>query len=144
MTLHCLLNGMYGNNFNKKSLLFVHFFIIKYTKMKYLYLMTLLSLAGLPPFLLFFFKANYIITFIGNVSFYSLIIIFLIYFVNMLFYTQIYLYKNYVFDEIDFKNIQHITYDKKLIFKIVLVLFLMILGTLFVSDIYFLGTLILV
>jgi len=141
MTLHCLLNGIYGNNFNKKSLLFVHFFMIKYTKIKYLYLFTILSLAGLPPFLLFFFKANYIITFIGSVSFYSFMIIFLIYFINMLFYTQVYLYKNYVFDDINFKGVKNITYSKNLIFNIIVILFIMLLGTIFVSDLYFLGTL---
>jgi len=88
MTLHCLLNGIYGNNFNKKSLLFVHFFMIKYTKIKYLYLFTILSLAGLPPFL-----------------------------------------------------VKNITYSKNLIFNIIVILFIMLLGTIFVSDLYFLGTL---
>lgn len=144
LSLHYILNKVISNDFSKKSLVYCHYFILKYSKIKYLYLGVLLSLAGLPPFLIFFIKANYILSFVGTISFYSIFFIFISYFINMLFYTQIYLYKNFTFDEINFLSSKTEAYNQKIIFKINLLLIITILGILFMPDLYFIGTLLLV
>lgn len=141
LTLHYILNRVAQGSFSKKSLIFSHLYIIKYSKIKNIYLCVLLSLAGLPPFLIFFIKANYIISFIGSISFYSNIIIFFCYFINMLFYTQLYLYKNYVFDDMDYMDMKVRVYDSKIIYKIVLLLIITALSIICVSDIYYISIL---
>jgi len=144
VSLYYLLSKITKNNFTKKSLVFAHFFILKYSKIKNIYLGILLSLAGLPPFLFFFIKSNYIVGFIGSISFASNMIIFICYYINMIFYTQIYLYKNYNFTDLDYMNTKTLPYDYKVVYKIVILLFFTALGFLFSADLYYIGNLLLI
>jgi hypothetical protein len=141
LSLHYILNKVISGDFSRKSLVFCHYFIIKYSKIKYLYLSVILSLAGLPPLLIFYIKANYILSFVGTISFYSVFFIFITYFMNMLFYTQLYLYKNYVFDDINFIKTTIQNYNQNIIFKINILLIITVLGIIFMPDLYFVFTL---
>lgn len=141
LSLHYILNRISRGDFSKRSLIFAHFYVIKYSKVRNLYLGVLLSLAGLPPFLLFFIKANYIISFIGALSLFSTVLIFLCYFVNMLYYTQMYLYKNYVFDDMEYMDLRTTGYDILIIYKITMLLIITGFGVVFAPDIFFVATL---
>jgi len=143
LSLHIILSRVIQNDFSTKSLVFAHYFIIKFSKLKSIYYALLLSLAGLPPFLLFFVKANYIISFIGSVNFYCSLIIFLCFFLNMLFYTQLYLQKNYIFDDTDFFNHRDEIkpHDYKIIKKIILLLVITMFGVVLAPDLFFITNL---
>jgi hypothetical protein len=141
LSLHYILNKIYRGDFNTRSLVFAHFYVIKYSKIKNLYLSVLVSLAGLPPFLLFFIKSNYIISFIASLSLLSNLIIFFSYFVNMLYYTQMFLYKNYIFDDVEYMNLRTEPYDMNIIYKILMLLLITGLGVIFAPDIFFVATL---
>lgn len=139
--LHFILNNYSNNNFSNKSLMFTHLFLIKYTKIKYLYLFLLISLAGLPPFLLFFIKTNYIISFIGTISFYMIFFIFLCYFVNMIYYTQLFIHRNSLFDDIDFVHMKRKKYNAVIVLNLIGLVVLMSFGAIFCCDIFFIGNL---
>lgn len=141
LSLHYILNRIYRGDFSGRSLLFAHFYVVKYSKVKNIYLGVLLSLAGLPPFLLFFIKSNYIISFIGALSLLSNIFIFLCYYINMLYYTQMYLYKNYTFDDMDYMDLRTEAYDINIIYKILMILITTSVGIVFAPDIFFVTTL---
>jgi|688.fasta_scaffold531811_1 hypothetical protein len=137
ISLHIILKRIIKDDFSDKSLVFAHYYIVKFCKLKYIYYLLLLSLAGLPPFLFFFLKSNFIINVMGSVSFYCNLFIFLCYFLNMLFYIQVYLQKNYNFDEIDFLNTQTEAYNYKTINRIICLIFISIFGVIFAPDLFF-------
>jgi hypothetical protein len=139
LSLYYILDKTMSNKNNNKSLVFWHMYLLKYSKVKNLYLSILLSLTGLPPFLVFFIKANYILSFIGTLSFYSSLFVVISYFINMLFYTQLYLYKNYVFDNLNFLNINPKQHNLSVIFKINLLLIVMLMGVVYTCELYYIG-----
>ena len=137
LSLHITLKRVISGDFSDRSLVFAHYYIIKFSKIKYIYYLLLISLAGLPPFLLFFVKSNFIINVMGSVSFYCNFFIFLSYFLNMLFYTQMYIQKNYTFDEMEFLNNKTEPYDFKTIYKINCLLIITVFGVIFAPDLFF-------
>lgn len=70
-------------------------FIQKYKTNKTIYLWLFFCLTGLPPFGLFFIKFNILFYILINTHISSVIIIFVFFFLNMLFYSQTFSYKNY-------------------------------------------------
>jgi formate hydrogenlyase subunit 3/multisubunit Na+/H+ antiporter MnhD subunit len=110
---------------------------MRFSKVKYIYVLLLISLSGLPPFLFFFLKSNFIISVIGSISFYCNVVIFLSFFINMLFYTQIFIQKNYIFDDIEFVDHKVEKYNYKIISKIVCLLIITIFGIIFAPDLFF-------
>ena len=137
LSLYYILDKTMSNKNNNKSLVFWHMYLLKYSKIKNMYLGILLCLTGLPPFLVFFIKANYILSFIATLSFYSSFFVFISYFTNMLFYTQLYLYKNYVFDNLNFLTINSKPHNLGVIFKINLLLIITLMGTIYIPDFYY-------
>jgi len=71
------------------------FFLNKYTKIKETFYFLIFILTGLPPFGLFFVKFNILTFLLYQTSFFSLIVIFFLYFLNMLYYSQIFNLKNF-------------------------------------------------
>lgn len=137
LSLHIILRRVIGGNFSDRSLVFAHYYIIKFCKMKYIYYLLLISLAGLPPFLLFFIKSNFIVNVMGSVNFYCTLFIFLCYFLNMLFYMQMFIQKNFNFDEIEFIYHKVESYNYKTIYRIICLLIITIFGIIFAPDLFF-------
>ena len=69
--------------------------IQKYKTSKTMYLWLFFSLTGLPPFGLFFIKFNILFHILVNTHFGSVLVSFFFFFLNMLFYSQIFSYKNH-------------------------------------------------
>lgn len=92
------LNYLLTNNIfltdNQNSISFLMIYILKFSKLKSIIYLLFLSLAGLPPFILFFIKFNYLINLLYKLNFFLLFLIFLIFFLNMLFYIQLFFHKN--------------------------------------------------
>lgn len=131
-------------------------FINRYTKVKELFLFFIFSLTGLPPVGLFFVKFN-ILTFIFyQTHIIIIIILFIMFFLNMLYYAQLFNIKNFK------KNIYHVfnnnvfvifkknrmsvvifenysTYN--IIFFLVMVCFISILTIFFFNDFYLIASL---
>lgn len=90
---YLLINHVFiSNSSNSVSYLFIY--ILKFNKLKTLIFLLFLSLAGLPPFIMFFIKFNYLINLLYKLNFFLIICIFLIFFLNMLFYIQLFFHKN--------------------------------------------------
>jgi len=137
LSLHIILKRIIRDDFSDRSLVFAHFYIIKFCKIKYIYYLLLISLSGLPPFLLFFIKSNFIINVMGSVNFYCTLFIFLCYFLNMLFYMQIFIQKNFNFDEIEFIDCKTEVYNYKVVYRIVCLLITTVFGVIFAPDLFF-------
>lgn len=137
LSLHIVLKNIIKDDFSTRSIVFAHYYIIRFSKLKNLYYMLLISLAGLPPFLLFFVKANYIISVIGSINFYCTLVIFLCFFLNMLFYTQLYLQKNYTFDDMEFLDRRPEPHNYKAIKRIIFLLIITVFGVIFAPDLFF-------
>lgn len=69
------------------------FYISKYSKLKVLFFIICLALAGLPPVFLFFIKLNYLLESISHLNI-ILILLITLFFLNMLFYIQIFINRN--------------------------------------------------
>jgi len=144
LSLHIILKRIIRDDFIDRSLVFAHFYIIKFCKLKYInnkyiliYKILLISLSGLPPFLLFFIISNFIINVMGSVNFYCTLFIFLCYFLNMLFYMQIFIQKNFNFDEIEFIDCKTEVYNYKVVYRIVCLLITTVFGVIFAPDLFF-------
>jgi formate hydrogenlyase subunit 3/multisubunit Na+/H+ antiporter MnhD subunit len=70
-------------------------FLQKYTTIKNIFLMLIFSLTGLPPVGLFFIKFNILTFILYQVNFFLIIILFILFFSNMLYYSQLFTTKNY-------------------------------------------------
>jgi len=90
---YLLINNIFLTN-AQNSITYLLIYILKFTKLKYLILLLFISLAGLPPFIMFFIKFNYLINLLYKLNFILILCIFLIFFFNMLFYIQIFFHKN--------------------------------------------------
>lgn len=141
LSLHIILRKVIVGEFSGRSIVFAHYYIIKFSKFKNLYYCLLLALAGLPPFLFFFIKSNFIIGVIGSVNFFCSFLIFLSFFFNMLFYTQLFIKKNYIFDEMEFLDHRTEPYNYKTINNIILVLVVTTFGIVLAPDLFFITNL---
>ncbi len=70
-------------------------FLQKYTTVRSIFFMLIFSLTGLPPVGLFFIKFNILAFILYQVNFFTIIILFILFFSNMLYYSQLFNIKNY-------------------------------------------------
>lgn len=97
-SLQYLIKSTFSNHISFNTIPHMAYYIINFSKLKYLYFGLILALTGLPPFLLFFVKFHYLIQVSNRIGFIGLIFVFLLLFLNMLFYIQLNLTKNVSFD----------------------------------------------
>lgn len=90
---YLLVNNVFLTD-TQNSLSFLMTYILKFNKLKSIIYLLFLSLAGLPPFILFFIKFNYLINLLYKLNFFLIFLIFIIFFLNMLFYIQLFFHKN--------------------------------------------------
>jgi hypothetical protein len=94
LSLYYLLHTTFQNLIYSASLQYIVFYIINYSKFKHLYYSIFLNLVGIPPFIFFFIKFNFLIYLLPKVAFYVFYLIFNILFLHMLFYIQTLYLKN--------------------------------------------------
>jgi formate hydrogenlyase subunit 3/multisubunit Na+/H+ antiporter MnhD subunit len=91
---------------------------MKYSKFKNIYVGLLLTLTGLPPFILFFVKFNYLLEIFYKLNFMMCAIVYIMFFLNMLFYIQSFLNKKTNSDKIFYKKqLEH--YNYKILYFII-------------------------
>ena len=134
--INYLLANYIFNNTNNFSLNYMILFILKFSKLKNIILLLFLSLTGLPPFIMFFIKFNYLINILYKTNFFVIILIFIIFFLNMLFYIQIFFHKNHQIHLVYKKNKKKII-NFNLVYIIIFFLFFNFFSILFFSDFYY-------
>ena len=87
-SLAYLFKNTFWDNVSSLSLPHIIYFISKFSKLKPLYYGLILNLVGIPPFLFFFIKFNFLIHVLPKVSFYIFYILFLVLFLHIIFYIQ--------------------------------------------------------
>ncbi len=92
--INYLITNYLLNISNEYSLNYTIIYILKFSKFKNLIFILFLSLAGLPPFFMFFIKFNYLINILYKTNIFIFFFIFIIFFLNMIFYIQIFFNKN--------------------------------------------------
>jgi len=137
-----ILTKYLSNNIINNSLPYLNFYINKFSKYKIIYFILLLSLTGLPPFILFFIKFNFLINILFKYNIFVIILIFFIFFFNMLFYIQIFYNKNINYDIKLIKNNKKTNINFKVIYFIVFYIFLLFFSIFFFSDIVYIFKLI--
>lgn len=90
---YILINLVFNQN-SQNSISQLFTYILKFNKFKSLIFILILSLAGLPPFMIFFIKFNFLINLLYKNNIFIILLIFFIFFFNMLFYIQIFFHKN--------------------------------------------------
>ena len=103
ISLFYITKTIFNNKITRVSLPHMILYIIKFSKLKNIYYALILNLTGIPPFLLFFVKVHYLIVAFSKVSFIMFYIIFLILYLNMIYYLQGLYLKNVT---LDFKYIR--------------------------------------
>lgn len=98
ISLQYIIKKTFDNQITFTSLPYMIYYIIKFSKFKNVYYGLVLALTGIPPFLLFFIKFNFLIEVFSKFGFILFYIIFLILFLHMLFYIQTFYLKNIDFD----------------------------------------------
>ena len=84
--LNFILINFFSNSNFQSSMSQLITYIVKFNKFKSLIFGLFLSLAGLPPFIMFFIKFNFLINFIYKNNIFIILLIFFIFFLNMFFY----------------------------------------------------------
>ena len=100
LSLQFLLKQMFGSKLYTLSLTHMTYHIFRYSRLKFLYFGLVVSLAGLPPFFLFFVKFNFLIESYFHFGFFFFYIVFLTICVHMFFYIQPIILNNTSFDAI--------------------------------------------
>lgn len=103
-SLYYVIKVSISINLNTASLGSIHSHIMRFSKLKSLYVTLILNLTGLPPFILFFIKLNYLFETCSRFDFICAIFIYLIFFLHMIFYVQVWVNKRVNFDEIIFRK----------------------------------------
>ena len=127
---------------SQNSISFLMTYILKFSKLKSIIFLLFLSLAGLPPFILFFVKFNYIINLLYKLNFFLILITFLIFFLNMLFYVQLFFHKNIYINLKLFKPKRKKNFSLNNIFIIVWFSLFIFFSVFFFSDLFFIFQLI--
>lgn len=117
--LNFILTNLVFNYNSQQSLSQLITYILKFNKFKSIIFGLFLSLAGLPPFIMFFIKFNFLINLLYKNNIFIILLIFFIFFLNMLFYIQVFFHKNV---NISFKLIKN---KKNLLFKLNEIYFIM-------------------
>lgn len=81
--------------FTNYSAMSLMLFIQKYIPVKNLIFFLIFALTGLPPFGLFFVKFNILSFVLYQTHFFVIVILFLMFFLNMLYYAQLFNFKNF-------------------------------------------------
>ena len=134
--INYLLTNQLFNKGNNLSLNTLITYIIKFNKFSNTILILFLSLAGLPPFFMFFIKFNFLINILYKTNIFIIFTIFIIFFLNMIFYIQIFFNKN------TYVQLNYTKNNKKIIkvnylFIINFYLIINFLAPLFFSDFYY-------
>ncbi len=136
--IHYILKNIFSEKANTLSIPYILHYILNLSNYKQLIFSLILALTGIPPFIMFFFKFNYLIHILSKLSYIYLYLIVFIIFFNMIFYIQIFLFKNLNINN-NYKKLK----KKKLNFKIILAiyffLFFLFTSIFFVLDIYFIS-----
>lgn len=126
-------------------------FIQKYLPGKNLIFFLIFSLTGLPPFGLFFVKFNLLAFVLYQTHIFLVIVLFLMFFLNMIFYTQLFNFKNFkmscyhIFKADSFRksnsltqfNVQKTTYTTySLTVTIISILFCLTFSVIFFTDFF--------
>ena len=112
------------------------YYINKFSKIKFIFFLLIISLSGIPPFLLFYVKFNFIINLLYKFNFLNTILIYLSLFLNMLFYIQFFFFKNINYSlNLKKKQIYLINYNN--LYYSLFYLFLILSSFIFFSDFYF-------
>ena len=109
--------------------------ILRYSKLKTLFYGLFLLLTGIPPFFLFYIKLNYLIEVTGHLNIILIIFIFLFFFLNMLYYVQLFVVRNTNIS-LNTKIVKKQKLKYNIIFFIVFILFIQVFGVFFLTDIY--------
>ncbi len=131
-----LINNFLSINLLHKSIPYLTTYISKFSKLSSIFFAIMLSLTGLPPFLLFFVKFNFLITLFYKNTIFSNLLIFLILFLNMLFYSQIFLNKN-ININLNYKNDKKKQNNFKYVYIIVLCIMFVMFSIFFFQDFFY-------
>jgi len=131
-SIYYLINLSTNINLNN-SLEYTMYSIITFNKFKSILLTLLLSLSGLPPFFLFFIKFNYLTYILFSLNPFISFLIFIMFFLNMLYYIQIFFFKNELFTITTQKLIKNKP-NYSVIFYIYFFLFFLIFSLFFLVD----------
>ena len=140
--LQFFFNKILFNNYKNISLVYINFYINKFSKYRILYFILFLSLSGLPPFILFFIKFNFLINILFKYNIFMVFFIFFIFFFNMLFYIQIFYNKNINYNIMLYKPSSKNYINYKIIYIITFYIFLILLSIFFFQDYFFIFKLI--
>lgn len=97
-SLQYLIKSTFSNQLNFNTIPYMAYYIINFSKLKYLYFGLIIALTGIPPFLLFFVKFHYLIQVSNRIGFIGFVFTFFLLFLNMLFYAQLNITKNVSFE----------------------------------------------
>jgi hypothetical protein len=142
VNINYLLKNYLTINNSKNSISYIFIYILKFSKLKNLILTLFLSLAGLPPFILFFIKFNYLINLVYKLNFFLIILIFLIFFLNMIFYIQIFFHKNINISMKIVKPLKRNNVNFYIIFSSMWFIFFIFFSLFFFSDFFYVFNLI--
>lgn len=132
LCLQVLLRSIFSEKVNNLSITQITYYILKYSTLKNLFITLFITLIGIPPFILFFLKFNYLIEILSHSNFFVIVLIFLLFFLNMLYYAQIFLIKNIKSNNFKIKSNKT---SRKSIFYIVFILNFFFLSIFFINDI---------
>jgi len=138
---YLLINNVFLSD-SQNSISFLITYILKFSKLKSIIFLLFLSLSGLPPFILFFIKFNYLINLLYKLNFFLILLTFLIFFLNMLFYVQLFFHKNIYISLklVKPKRKKHFSFNN--IFNIVWFSLFIFFSVFFFSDLVFIFKLI--
>ena len=126
------------HKFNIKTITipYLFYYITKFSKLKNILLLFIISMSGIPPFILFYIKFNFLINLLYKFNFLNIILVYLSLFLNMLFYVQIFFFKNVNYS-LKINKIKCYTNNFFFIFYSMFFLFFIIFSFFFFPDIFF-------
>ena len=137
ISLNYLLIKMFNLNLTTLSITHMLYYIMQFAKLKKTYYSLVVSLVGLPPFLMFFIKFNFLLEAYDRLGFFLFYIVFLTVAYKMFFYIQIIITKSMEF-EIGIDHFKDCTLSFNSLFFIHLFLFIYFFSVFFLPDLYLL------
>jgi hypothetical protein len=138
ISLNYLLIKMFNFNLITLSISHMLYYIVEFSKLKKTYFSLVVSLVGLPPFLMFFIKFNFLLEAYDRLGFFFFYIMFLTVAYKMFFYIQALITKNMEF-EVHLDHFNDCTLSFSSLFFIHLFLFIFFLSVFFLPDLYLLS-----
>ncbi len=127
------LNSSLDSNNSITQLLYS---LITFSKFKAPILTLFLSLSGLPPFFLFFIKFNYLTYVFFSFNPFVSFLIFILFFLNMVYYIQIFFFKNELYNNFSIKSIKK-QFNLSTVFYIYFFIFFLLFSIFFVTDLIY-------